>query len=52
LEDSLVGLREGRPVHVAYETTFLINWPRHLGGGSINLSLEGAMVLIPALGTH
>jgi hypothetical protein len=52
LEDSLVGLREGRPVHIAYETTFLINWPQHLGGGSINLALEGAMVLIPTLGTH
>jgi len=52
LEDTLLGLQEGRPVHVAYDTTFLINWPRHLGGGSVNLSLEGARVLIPELGTH
>jgi hypothetical protein len=51
LEDTLIGLREGRLVHVAYDTTFLINWPQHLGGGSVNLSLEGAMVLIPELGT-
>jgi hypothetical protein len=52
LEDSLAGLRDGRSVTVAYETTFLINWPEHLGGGSVNLDLEGAMVLIPTLGTH
>jgi hypothetical protein len=51
LEDTLLGLREGRAVHVGYDTTFLINWPRHLGGGSVNLSLEGAMVLIPELGS-
>jgi hypothetical protein len=52
LEDTLLGLKEGRPVHVAYDTTFLINWPRHLGGGSINLQNEGAMVLIPELGSR
>jgi hypothetical protein len=52
LEESLIGLREGRSVNVAYETTFLIDWPKHLGGGSVNLSLEGAMVLAPALGAH
>jgi hypothetical protein len=52
LEDNLIGLREGRAVNVAYETTFLINWPRHLGGGQTTLSLAGAMVLLPALGTH
>jgi len=52
LEDTLLGLKNGRPVHVAYDTTFLINWPRHLGGGQVNLSLEGAMVLIPELGTN
>jgi len=51
LEDSLLGLRDGRSVNVAYDTTFLINWPGHLGGGRVNLSLEGAMVLIPELGT-
>jgi hypothetical protein len=27
----------------------LINWPQHLGGGSVNLTLTGAMVLIPSL---
>jgi len=52
LEDTLIGLKEGRPVHVAYDTTFLINWPEHLGGGSVNLSLYGAMVLIPELGSR
>jgi hypothetical protein len=51
LEDTLTGLRDGRPVNVAYETTFLINWPHHLGGGSINLTMEGAMVLVPTLRT-
>jgi hypothetical protein len=52
LEDSLIGLREGRAVHVAYETTFLVHWPRHLGGGSVHIPLEGAMVLTPLLGSH
>jgi hypothetical protein len=52
LEDSLIGLREGRPVTVAYETTFLISWPKHLGGGSVQIPLEGAMVLIPLLGSR
>jgi hypothetical protein len=37
---------------VAYETTFLVNWPRHLGGGSVNIGLEGAMVLVPVLGSR
>jgi hypothetical protein len=52
LGDSLLGLRDGRSVNVAYETTFLINWPQHLGGGSVTIPFEGAMVLIPALGSH
>jgi hypothetical protein len=51
LEDSLVVLRQGRPVHVRFETTFLINWPEHLGGGSIDIDVSGAMVLAPLLGT-
>lgn len=44
-------MRDGQTINVAYDTTFLINWPQHLGGGSINLSFEGAMVLVPELGT-
>jgi hypothetical protein len=39
-------------VNVAYETTFLVNWPQHLGGGSVQIPLEGAMVLIPLLNAH
>jgi hypothetical protein len=34
-----------------FDTTFLVNWPEHLGGGSINVAVTGAMVLDPLLGT-
>jgi hypothetical protein len=38
-------------VHVRFDTTFLINWPEHLGGGSITIDVTGAMLLAPQLGT-
>jgi len=34
-----------------FDTTFLINWPEHLGGGAITVDVTGAMVLAPLLGT-
>lgn len=40
-------LRQGRPAHVAYDTTFFISWPEHLGGGSVELRLRGTMLLVP-----
>ena len=43
-------LREGRVATVAYETTFLIHWPEHLGGGADRLALTGAMTVVPLLG--
>jgi hypothetical protein len=49
LGDSLGGLKEGRPVNVVYDTTFLINWPEHLGSGFVNLDLVGSMLLVPTL---
>jgi hypothetical protein len=52
LGDSLAGLREGRPVYSLYESTFLINWPAHLGGGSSEITLRGSMVLLPLMGTQ
>jgi len=44
-------LRDGRPTRVAYETTFLIQWPEHLGGGTITVDFAGAMALVPVMGT-
>lgn len=38
-------------MHVRFDTTFLITWPEHLGGGSIEIEVSGAMVLAPLLGT-
>ena len=38
-------------MHMRFDTTFLINWPEHLGGGSIGVDVSGAMVLAPLLGT-
>jgi hypothetical protein len=35
---------------VAYDTTFLINWPEHLGGGTAHLDLTGAMTVVPLMG--
>jgi hypothetical protein len=52
LEDTLEVLKNGRSVQVLYTTTFLINWPDHLGGGSGNLDLEGSMRLVPVLGVR
>ncbi len=46
----MVALQEGRSVTMLYDTTFLINWPEHLGGTSTTVSLHGSMVLIPLMG--
>jgi hypothetical protein len=51
LEESLLTLRDGGAVPVGYETTFLINWPAHLGGDCVELPFEGTMFLVPILGT-
>lgn len=45
-------LREGQVATVAYETTFLINWPEHLGGGTDHLDLKGAMTVVPLLAAN
>ncbi|GAA0940849.1 hypothetical protein [Virgisporangium aurantiacum] len=50
MEDSLVVLKDGRPTRVAYETTFLVQFPEHLGGGDITIDFVGAMVLVPLMG--
>jgi hypothetical protein len=47
LGENLEVLRQGRPAHVAYDTTFFISWPEHLGGGSVELCLRGTMLLVP-----
>jgi hypothetical protein len=49
LGDTLLALKEGRPVQVGYNTTFLIMWPEHLGGGEVTLELEGTMMLNPLM---
>jgi hypothetical protein len=49
LGDTLQALRENRPVQVGYDTTFLIMWPEHLGGGEVQLPMEGTMQLMPLL---
>lgn len=35
-----------------YETRFLINWPEHLGGGSVTIGFEGSMTLLPVMGVR
>jgi hypothetical protein len=35
---------------VGYNTTFLLEWPENLGGGTVQIDLEGTMVLVPTLG--
>jgi hypothetical protein len=49
LEESLAKLKENVPVQIKYETTFLVTWPEHLGGGESNIDLEGTMMLVPLL---
>jgi len=51
LGDTLAALKDGRSVRVAYETTFLIQWPEHLGGGDLTIDFAGAMAIVPVLGT-
>jgi hypothetical protein len=36
---------------MGYSSTFFINWPEHLGGGSADLVLDGTMLLVPLLAT-
>jgi hypothetical protein len=50
LEDSLLALRSAKPVTMLYDTTFLIAWPQHLGGGEVELTLHGSLTLIPMMG--
>jgi hypothetical protein len=50
LGDTLNTLKQERPVHVGYETRFLIDWPDHFGGTETFIDLEGTMVLRPLLG--
>jgi hypothetical protein len=50
LENSLAELRDGRPTTVAYDTTFLITWPMHLGGTSDTVNFVGSMRLLPVMG--
>jgi hypothetical protein len=49
LGDTLDALQQGRSVPVAYETRFLLQWPEHLGGGTVTIDLEGTMMLEPLL---
>lgn len=43
-------LREGRSTTATYNTTFLVQWPAHLGGEATGLGFHGAMVIIPMMG--
>jgi len=36
---------------VVYDTSFLIQWPEHLGGGVVNVDVTGSMILVPIAGT-
>jgi hypothetical protein len=51
LEEPLSALKEGRSTHMAYETTFTIYWPEHLGAGVLSVDFDGTMVLVPILST-
>jgi len=51
LEATLNVLKEGGTAQVAYETTFTIYWPEHLGSGVVNVEFQGTMVLVPLLST-
>jgi hypothetical protein len=49
LGDNLSALREGGIVQMQWGSQFMVNWPQHLGGGSVYIDLEGSMVLTPLL---
>jgi len=49
LGDDLSALREGGTVQMLFGSQFLVNWPKHLGGGSVYVDFEGSMVLTPLL---
>jgi hypothetical protein len=46
-----MALKDGRAVQVQYDTAFLVNWPEHLGGGSVTIDFYGTMILQPFLAT-
>lgn len=37
---------------MVYNTTFFVDWPQHLGGGTAELEFVGAMVLVPLIDAH
>jgi hypothetical protein len=49
LGDDLSALREGGTVQMTFASQFLVNWPKHLGGGNVYVDFEGSMVLTPLL---
>lgn len=34
---------------MGWGSQFLVNWPKHLGGGSVHVDFEGSLVLVPLL---
>lgn len=37
---------------MAYDTTFLLQWPEHLGGGVVTIDFTGAMRIVPLMGAR
>jgi hypothetical protein len=45
-------LADGRSAAVVFDTTFLVKWPEHFGGGCVNIDVVGSMFLVPMLATN
>jgi hypothetical protein len=49
LENNLSNLRAGRPAWVDWTTHFVLQWPEFLGGGAVEVDIDGSMEFTPIL---
>jgi hypothetical protein len=49
LENNLSNLRAGRPAWVDWTTHFVLQWPELLGGGVVEVDIDGSMEFVPIL---
>lgn len=44
-----MSLKEGRSAFVDWTTHFVLQWPELLGGGTVEVDVEGSMEFVPIL---
>jgi hypothetical protein len=44
-----LSLKEGRPAFADWTTHFVLQWPELLGGGIVEVDVDGSMEFVPIL---